>query len=128
MRTPSFEGICAWHSAAVAESSFNPLRAPSPGIGMKVDKKKMNSLVFFALGITVQGRQLGPDIVPPRLLVRILAPLPIETLFERAFGLPLSQYSKMATTSGHVVKAKMCRPRQKSSISETNVRLLNGGG
>ena len=66
-------------------------------LDVKVDKKEMNSLVFFALGITVQGRQLGPDIVAPRLPARNLAPLPIETLFERAFGLPLSQYSKMAT-------------------------------
>ena len=66
-------------------------------LDVKVDKKEMNSLVFFALGITVQGRQLGPDIIAPRLPVRHLAPLPIETLFEQAFGLPLSQYSKMTT-------------------------------
>ena len=66
-------------------------------LDVKVDKKEMNSLVFFALGITVHGRQLGPDIIAPRLPVRHLAPLPIETLFEQAFGLPLSQYSKMTT-------------------------------
>lgn len=64
---------------------------------MKVDKKDMNSLVFFALNITVEGPRLGSDVIAPRLPVRWLRPLPIETIFERAFGLPLSQYSKMAT-------------------------------
>lgn len=64
---------------------------------LKVDNKDMNSLVFFALVMILDGPQLGPDIVAPRLCLRWLVPLPVETLFEAAFGLCLSQYSKTVT-------------------------------
>ena len=64
---------------------------------LKMENKDFTSLVFFALNIVIDGPQLGPDVVVPRLPVSQLAPLPIETLFEQAFGLMLFQYSKMAT-------------------------------
>lgn len=62
--------------------------------GEKID---LNSLVFFALRITVEGPQCGREIVAPRLPVRWLSPLPVETLFEMAFGIHLSNYSKAST-------------------------------
>lgn len=64
---------------------------------LKMEDKDFTSLVFFALNIVIAGPQLGPDVVVPRLPVSQLTPLPIETLFEQAFGLMLFQYSKMAT-------------------------------
>ena len=59
--------------------------------GCKVD---LNSLVFIALHVTIEGPQSGKFVAVPRLPVRILRPLPIETVFTKAFGISLRQYSK----------------------------------
>lgn len=63
---------------------------------LKGDKVDMNSLVFIALRITVEGPQLGEDVIVPRLPVQGLAPLPLETTFTMAFGVPFCNYSKTA--------------------------------
>lgn len=59
--------------------------------GCKVD---LNSLVFIALRVTIEGPKSGKFVAVPRFPVRIFKPLPIETVFTTAFDIPLRQYSK----------------------------------
>ena len=61
---------------------------------MKGGKVDLNSLVFIALRVTIEGPQSGNDVAVPRLPVRSLKPLPMETVFTTAFGISPSQYSK----------------------------------
>ena len=70
---------------------------------LKKEKIDMNSLVFFALRVTAEGPQFGKDAIASPLPVRRLRPLPMETMFEEAFGLSLRNYSKTATKITRVI-------------------------
>lgn len=61
---------------------------------LKGDKIDMNSLVFIALRVIVEGPQFGEDVIAPRLPVRALNPLPVETVLKMAFDIPIRNYSK----------------------------------
>ena len=60
----------------------------------QVDTKDIDALIFYALKITVEGSKSGPNVIFSRLPIKGLIPLPLETVFEEAFGICLGQYSK----------------------------------
>ena len=60
----------------------------------QVDTKDTDALIFYALKIIIEGSKSGPNVVFSRLPVKGLIPLPLDTIFEEAFGICLGQYSK----------------------------------
>lgn len=83
--TPGIQFVLRVRLLELCERLLEELR------GCKVD---LNSLVFIALRVTIEGPQSGKFVAVPRLPVRILKPLPIETIFTTAFDISLRQYSK----------------------------------
>lgn len=83
--TPGIQFILRVRLLELCERLLQELR------GCKVD---LNSLVFIALRVTIEGPQAGKFVAVPRLPVRILKPLPIETVFTTAFDISLRHYSK----------------------------------